>query len=230
MCHRFSTLQCTLFLLTAISASAAAPHLDISSIGPNRRVELTVHGDPGIQYSLQWSTNLSKWSDGVAGIADNTGSVTLQHDAAAFSTVFYRAKASGTMTALTLYPDQYRLNVDSSAGFFVQHATDPVVWTSNDPSIAVVDTNGVVTALAKGSVLITANSGAQSSSATVKIFQPTGPNADAYATELITDAFARNEITAEQELIYRAYANFGDSRLPAQFEGAQNEVGEPFAR
>src|SRR5688572_18402572 len=95
---------------TMIVAQAAAPRLDVPLVGPNRNVQLTVRGDAGAEYSIEWSLNLSSWSLVGQGIAAN-GALTLNHDASAYSTIFYRAKGAGVSEPLAVYPAELSLNV-----------------------------------------------------------------------------------------------------------------------
>ena len=45
----------------------------------------------------------------------------------------------------------------------------PITWTSSDDSVATVDDNGLITAVASGSATITAVSGAASASVAVTV-------------------------------------------------------------
>ena len=91
-----------------------------------------------------------------------------------------------------------------------------MTWTSSDPAVASVDAQGRVTALAAGSTTIRAQAGSQSAAAAVRVHAAGAATAGA----LIATALAQGTISAEQALIYRVYARFGDSRLPAALEGA----------
>ena len=95
-------------------------------------------------------------------------------------------------------------------------ASASVTWTSSDPVVASVDAQGRVTALAAGSTTIRAQAGSQSAAAAVRVHAAGAATAGA----LIATALAQGSISAEQALIYRVYARFGDSRLPAAFDGA----------
>src|SRR4051794_11535506 len=88
-------LLCIAAMSLMASAGAEALRLDVPIIQPNRVVQLTVHGDAGAEYSVEWSVNLIDWSLVEHGTALN-GVLTVQHDASAFSTIFYRAKGPGT--------------------------------------------------------------------------------------------------------------------------------------
>ena len=50
-------------------------------------------------------------------------------------------------------------------------ANVPVAWSTSDPSVATVDANGVLTAVAVGSAKVTATAGASSASATVRVIR-----------------------------------------------------------
>lgn len=109
-------------------------------------------------------------------------------------------------------------------------ASAALTWTSSDPGVAQVDANGMITAMARGSATITASDGTRSSSATVRVWQVEGANADATTGALIADALAAGRISAEEALVYRVYAMFGDERLPAAYEGAPDSAGSVFLR
>lgn len=99
-------------------------------------------------------------------------------------------------------------------------ASAAVTWTSSDPAVVQVDASGAVKALARGSATITATDGVGTSSATVKVWRTEGANADASTESLIAAGLAAGHISAEEALIYRVYAMFGDERLPAAYDGA----------
>ena len=50
-------------------------------------------------------------------------------------------------------------------------ANVPIAWSTSDPSVATVDANGVLTAVAVGSAKVTATAGASSASATVRVIR-----------------------------------------------------------
>lgn len=99
-------------------------------------------------------------------------------------------------------------------------ASAAVTWTSSDPAVVQVDINGAIKALARGSATITATDGTKTSSAAVKVWRTDGANADPSTESLIAAAVAGGRISAEDALIYRIYALFGDERLPAAYDGA----------
>src|SRR2546423_6073994 len=158
-------LVCMAAMMLVASVSAEAPRLDTPIIQPNRVVQLTVHGDAGAEYSVEWSVNLNDWSLVDGGAALN-GVLTVQHDASAYSTIFYRAKGAGVDSALWIYPAQLSLNVAGEGVLLALRGTGPVTWLSSDPSIVTVDTNGAVKALVKGSAVISAMAGTETASAT----------------------------------------------------------------
>jgi hypothetical protein len=214
-------------LLIAATATlnlfAAAPRLDTPIVGADHNVQLTVQGDVGAEYSIEWSVDLAHWNLVSTGVAVN-GALTVHHNAAAYSTIFYRAKTSASAQSLRIYPEYLALNVGDESGLIALQSAESRQWSSSDPAIATVDTNGVVKAVAKGNATISVSSSGKTVSSSVVVYSPSGANPDVTSAALIARAFARNEITAEQELIYRTYATFGDSRLPAQFRGAPSPI------
>ncbi len=95
-------------------------------------------------------------------------------------------------------------------------APSALIWSSSNLAVAEVDGTGLVTARGAGSALISATAGTHSASAAVTVHG----SGDSTAVALIEQALAQNRISAEQALIYRVYASFGDARLPAEFDGA----------
>lgn len=100
-----------------------------------------------------------------------------------------------------------------------------VSWTSSDPAVVQVDANGAIKALARGSATITATDGSKTSSATIKVWRTEGASTDASSESLIVAALAAGTISAEQALLYRVYARYGDDRLPAAYEGPADPQG-----
>ena len=126
----------------------------------------------------------------------------------------------GTPGSFALYPAKLGLTPTTSARLTTLRAPGTVLWSSSVPAVASVDAEGNVTALSPGSTVITATSGASVASTTLKVYRTEGANADATAESLIAQALALGRISAEQALIYRVFALFGDERLPVEFEGA----------
>lgn len=117
-------------------------------------------------------------------------------------------------------PARASLAENDEATLAVFGAGAAVTWTSSDPAVVQVDAGGAIKALARGSATITATEGARTSSVTVKVWRTEGPNADASTESLIAAGHAAGRISAEEALIYRVYAMFGDERLPAAYDGA----------
>ena len=112
------------------------------------------------------------------------------------------------------------LGVAAQATLLALPAPVGVSWSSSDPAVASVDSNGLVTAIAKGDVLISATAGTGVTSASVKVYRASGADRDPTSESLIAQALATGAISAEQALIYRVYAQFGNARLPAAYTGA----------
>jgi hypothetical protein len=89
-----------------------------------------------------------------------------------------------------------------------------IAWSSSDGSIATVDASGVVTALALGSAQITAAAGGVTS-APVSVWV----NSPGSTDHLLAAAVAAGELSADEALVYRVWAAFGDPRLPGKYRG-----------
>jgi len=118
--------------------------------------------------------------------------------------------------AFKLVPERLGLSVGDDAALMVLQPSSTLLWSSSNPAVASVDSAGHVTALTKGSAVISATSGTAVSSSAIKVYAST----DATHSALIAVALAQNRISAEQALMYRVFARFGDERLPAEFDGA----------
>ncbi|MEP7299313.1 MAG: Ig-like domain-containing protein, partial [Burkholderiales bacterium] len=127
---------------------------------------------------------------------------------------------SGTTADFQLIPPAVQIGVDGQTTLLAWNPPGTPTWTSSDPSVASVDADGHVTALAKGSAVITASSGVSTASSIVRVYRPGGVNRDPTSTSLIAQALAAGMITSEQALTYRMYALFGDPRLPTAYDGA----------
>ena len=119
-----------------------------------------------------------------------------------------------------LMPTSTQIAIDGQATFFALQPPGALTWSSSDSTVASVDANGQVTARARGNAVITATSGTTMASSAVKVYQASGPGADAKSEALIAQALGAGSIDTEQALIYRVYAQFGDTRLPAAYAGA----------
>jgi uncharacterized protein YjdB len=117
-------------------------------------------------------------------------------------------------------PANVKLTVDGQVALLAQAAPVAPTWLSSDPSVATVDPNGQVTAIAKGSAVVTATAGSLVASSNITVFRTTGATPDPTSEDLIAQALAGGTISAEQALEYRVFALFGDPRLPAAYDGA----------
>jgi hypothetical protein len=123
-------------------------------------------------------------------------------------------------------PARASLALQGQAALMAIGSNGAVTWTSSEPTVASVDASGVVTALARGAATITASDGSgAASSATVQVWDTGGAQPDASTEALIDAALAAGRIDAEQALVYRVYAQFGDDRLPPEFDGAPDRLG-----
>lgn len=122
-------------------------------------------------------------------------------------------------TTLKVFPPRLGLDVGGQAALQTFGAAN-INWSSSDPAVANVDTNGVVSGLAKGSATISVTSGSTVATAVVKVWNTAGAARDPTSDSLIAQALSGGRINSEQALIYRVFAFFGDDRLPPEFEGA----------
>ena len=87
-------------------ARAAAPSLELLSISPTRTVQLRLHGQDGLHYAVEISTNLTSWQSASSVTLNTVGGVTVfSHDAsAANDALFYRAKQIATISNVVVHP------------------------------------------------------------------------------------------------------------------------------
>lgn len=91
-------------------------------------------------------------------------------------------KATIPATGVTLSPATLFLHPEDAAALTAtvtpNDTTDSLAWTSSDPTVATVDQNGVVTAVAPGQATITAQAGTASATCTVTVERPYVPPAN----------------------------------------------------
>ena len=91
-------------------------------------------------------------------------------------------KATIPATGVTLSPATLFLRPEDAAALTAtvtpNDTTDSLTWTSSDPTVATVDQNGVVTAVAPGQATITAQAGTASATCTVTVERPYVPPAN----------------------------------------------------
>ena len=88
-------------------------------------------------------------------------------------------KATIPATGVTLSPATLFLRPEDAAALTAtvtpNDTTDSLTWTSSDPTVATVDQNGAVTAVAPGQATITAQAGTASATCTVTVTRPYTP-------------------------------------------------------
>jgi Bacterial Ig-like domain (group 2) len=96
-------------------------------------------------------------------------------------------------------------------------------WASSDTTKATVDANGLVTGVAAGAVSITATADSVTSMpAALTVNTSSVPAQSSF--EMIDAALASGAIDAETALSYKVFATFGDSRLPAAYQGNDADI------
>ena len=128
--------------------------------------------------------------------------------------------------AFTLLPARLGLGTDDDGLLVALAAPGAVVWSSSDPGVASVDAVGHVKAISRGSAVISATSGTAVATAALTVYRTTGTHPDPSSEVLIAQALGGGRISAEQALSYRVFALFGDSRLPAELDGAPSALAD----
>lgn len=174
---------CTVTVLqTAREMSFASGEISIG-VGGNAALTPTV--------SPEDCTEVLKWtsSDEAVAVVDETGSVTGVSEGEAEITVSGKdASASYTVTvaveATDIHLNRKSLTLEIGGTGPLAAVVEPedasdkaVTWESSDESVAVVDAEGVVTALAEGEAEITASCGAVLASCSVTVTAPARPDA-----------------------------------------------------
>lgn len=128
--------------------------------------------------------------------------------------------AESSAQGFKLLPERLSLAINDDGALLALGTSAKLTWSSGDPTVATVDANGRVKAVARGTALISASTATSVASSTLRVYRTTGANPDPTTEALIVQALAQNKIDAEQALTYRVFALFGDGRLPTEFEGA----------
>ncbi len=121
--------------------------------------------------------------------------------------------------AFTVSPTKLQIRIGAPAVLTPIGAQETVAWTSSDPTVAQVGTDGAIEALRDGNATITAASGGAVVSVAVTVYGGDPAHPQATSTALIAEALDAGQLTTEQALVYRAFAHFGDARLPSAFAG-----------
>lgn len=132
------------------------------------------------------------------------------------------------VTTITVSPSNAIIVMGSVRAFTAQakdaagnNVAVTLAWQTSKASVATVDATGKVTAVAEGTADITASNGSvKSSGVTVTVTDPAPwPVIGASSGALIRAAVQQGALSAEQGLVFRVFAAFGDSRLPKQYRG-----------
>ena len=127
-----------------------------------------------------------------------------------------------TTESFVVVPARAKLGIGATTRLRAVATKSAVQWSSSDPAVATVEADGTVHALIKGNAVITATTGNDSASSAVSIYQTDGASPDPTSEALIGKALASGTIDAEQALVYRVFAQLGDARLPAAYDGGPN--------
>ena len=160
----------TLTLTRGASAFLVAQAFDANG----RRVSATIEwtsSDPSIATIGRFDGWVTSLTPGTATMTAATGALR----AGAVVTVY----PQNPPAALLISPDELILNVPYTARLWViasdvhgEPTSASVVWTSQDPGVATVDTSGLVTAISVGSTSIVATAGDVSASIPVSVAPP----------------------------------------------------------
>ena len=209
--------------LTSIAISLASSSIAVGDTDNVIAVAMDQFGAAMTGITFAWNSSdptIATVTDGVA-----TGVVAGTTDITASSGGVTSNSATLTVTQVVVQsfrviPDRVKLKIDAHTPLVAIASPGALTWTSSDSTVATVDSSGQVTAVAKGSAVITATSGASMASSDVKVFKTTGVNPDPTSEDLIAQALANGMISHEQAVEYRVFALFGDSRLPTEYDGA----------
>ena len=163
-------------------------------VGESATLTTTIAPANATNKGVTWSTSMSSvatvTSDGVVTAkAAGTAVITAKTDdggktATCNVTVTYTPDPGGevSVTQVTISPTSVNMSVGDTKQFSVKidpaNATNQEVsWSSSDPSVASIDSKGLVTAKAEGkaTITVTANDGGVSSKATVTVNNKTVP-------------------------------------------------------
>lgn len=125
--------------------------------------------------------------------------------------------------AFQLLPQRMSLELGGRTSALAFGNEAAVSWSSSDPSVATVDAAGIVNAVGAGRATITASAAGKTASTPVRVHDPAAAAANATSEALVAAALASGRIDAEQALVFRVFARFGDARLPPEYEGAPGQ-------
>jgi uncharacterized protein YjdB len=219
-----------------ITVTAAAPHvasiavtLDHASIATAGTANATAQATDQFGAALQdvaftWhSSNTGVATiDGAGmatGVTAGTADITASSDDVTSTPVTLTVTAT-VAQSFKLLPESVKLDIGDQSSLLAITPSATPTWTSSDPAVATVDSTGEITAVAKGTATITATSGSQIATSSIRVFQSAGSHPDPSSEDLISRALTAGMITHEQALEYRVFALFGDPRLPAAYDGA----------
>lgn len=136
---------------------------------------------------------------------------------------------SPTSVTLSLNGGKYNQTAQLTATLTPSNATDELTWTSSNTSVATVDANGLVTAVARGTATITArDENGHSATCTVRVKERTW-HAASYTITLTTSANYDKDsfITALQNVVFTNAEGTYDywNRSYSKSMGARTNVG-----
>ena len=179
----------------AVTVSQAADRIEIqpavvtfTAIGDITQLTVTISDDNGVPIAdadVVWTSD-----DPAVATVNDEGLVTAVANGATLITAASgTARASAVVTIMqsagriTLEPTDITLMAIGETAQLTAMVTDSlgepiagaeVGWSSNDPAVAKVDDDGLVTAVANGTTLITASAGSATATATVTVMQDAG--------------------------------------------------------
>ena len=169
----------------AVSISLEPPELVFTALGDTATLTATAvdrNGRPGAAGSIRWASG-----DTTVATVDSSGLVTaLGNGAAQISATSGAVSARAAVAVdqapatLAVVPESLLFEGAGDTATLVAEVTDAngheiagtaVAWTSGDPSVAAVDSTGLVTAIRSGATRVTATSDALTASATVEVVE-----------------------------------------------------------
>lgn len=168
-----------------VAAVAVTPQQSDLSVGQTVQLSATALDGGGLPLAghvASWATSSASVatvssSGVVTGVSPGSATITATIDGQAGAATVNVNVAQGQVAAVIVSPSQATVNVAWSTTLSAT-ARDgsgkpmpgaQIVWTSSDPAIATVSSNGVVTGVAPGSVDIIATSGSASGTASITV-------------------------------------------------------------
>ena len=192
-------------------------HPQATSISVGQTTNLTISKTPSYKnITVTWtSSNTSiatvDQSGVVTGVAPGTATITASAEGLTSTSTITVTENIVVLESITVSPSTYRMAVGDVVPLQVtknpQDANATITWTSSDTTIAVVDSQGEVTAISPGTATITASAGNITSTCVITV----------------RDTFSSNDVRVTHQIISGGYYSGDSFQFTVTVENLTNE-------